>query len=99
MVAAPSSSSARQDRLVSIEHVEATTGFEPVITVLRTATDKAMRTRPNKNLSAECRGGESNSRHHDFQSCALPLSYLGVRMQDNQVRVGETGLEPVTSSV
>ena len=24
-----------------------------------------------------CRGRESNSRHHDFQSCALPLSYPG----------------------
>ncbi len=26
---------------------------------------------------ARCRGGESDSRHEDFQSSALPLSYLG----------------------
>ena len=31
-----------------------------------------------KRRSDRCRGWESDPRHHDFQSCALPLSYLGV---------------------
>jgi hypothetical protein len=38
-----------------------------------------------------CRGADLNRRHEDFQSTALPLSYLGM--------VGAGGIEPPTSAL
>ena len=34
-------------------------------------------------MVCECRCGELNSRQHDYESCALPLSYTGIRKKGN----------------
>ena len=52
--------------------LERETGFEPAIFSL------ARRCFTTKPLPLACRGRELNSRHKDFQSFALPLSYPGI---------------------
>ena len=34
-------------------------------------------------MACKCRCGELNSRQHDYESCALPLSYTGIRKKGN----------------
>ena len=51
----------------------------------------------NKTFNKKCPVSESNQRHKDFQSFALPTELTGHTMQMH--RVAETGFEPVTSGL
>ncbi len=76
-------------------------GFEPLISALTTRrlrplTDGTVCTSQRR----WCRRAESNRRHEDFQSSALPTELprhiWARRLASYHTLVGETGFEPVT---